>query len=96
MKAVFRTWKSDGSPFLLLPEQPADPFGRFCTSVDQFGHGGADYGHCIAQSRPATAAEVDRLWGHLRNLDYRPEELQPVRRVPFTVHQARHEAARAI
>ena len=55
---VIRVWK--GNPddvFALFPTDPADNYGRYCTSYQHVGqHSSADYGHCIRQSRPATNA----------------------------------------
>ena len=55
--------------YALLPEIPASP--GCVTSYQHIGqHGAADYGHCIATSRPATPEEYADLAAELRQIGY--------------------------
>jgi len=75
---VIRVWKGDDSDvFALFPADPADHYGHFCTSYQHIGqHAGADYAHCIANSRPATRREAAPLLAELRRIGYRPRVLK--------------------
>jgi hypothetical protein len=75
---VIRVWKGDDSDvFALFPVDPADNYGRLCTSYQHIGqHAGADYGHCIANSRPAKCREAAPLLAELRRIGYRPHVLK--------------------
>jgi hypothetical protein len=75
---VIRVWKGDPDDvFALFPTDPADIYGHYCTSYQHVGqHGGADYYHCIRNSRPATKAEARPLLAELRRIGYRPRVLQ--------------------
>ncbi len=75
---VLRVWKGDPDDvFALFPTDPADNYGRYCTSYQHIGqHGSADYCHCIRNSRPATKAEARPLLIDLRRIGYRPHVLQ--------------------
>jgi len=64
---VFRTWRRGGGVLALFPAWPTDLDGRHCAAYEHIGqHGGADYAHCIRQSRPARAAEYRELARELR------------------------------
>ena len=75
---VIRVWKGDDSDvFALFPADPADNYGRLCTSYQHIGqHAGADYGHCTANSRPAKCREAAPLLAELRRIGYRPHVLK--------------------
>jgi hypothetical protein len=75
---VIRVWKGDDSDvFALFPADPADNYGRLCTSYQHIGqHAGADYGHCIANSRPAKCREAAPLLAELRRIGYQPHVLK--------------------
>ncbi len=71
-RVVFRVWRDKASDvFALFPELPADTVGRLCTSYAHVGqHGGADYGYCIRQSRPARPEEYADLAAELTTIGY--------------------------
>jgi len=75
---VIRVWKGDDADvFALFPADPADNYGHLCTSYQHIGqHAEADYGHCIANSRPATVREATPLLAELRRIGYRPHVLK--------------------
>ena len=75
---VIRVWKGDPDDvFALFPTDPADNYGRYCTSYQHIGqHGSADYYHCIRNSRPAKKAEARPLLTELRRIGYRPRVLK--------------------
>jgi len=75
---VIRVWKGDDTDvFALFPTDPADNYGRLCTSYQHIGqHAGAEYGHCIANSRPAKCREAAPLLAELRRIGYRPHVLK--------------------
>jgi hypothetical protein len=85
---VIRVW--NGNPndvFALFPTLPADRYGHLCTSYQSIGqHSAADYGHCIDNSRPATATEAQPLLTELRRIGYQPHVLK---RATYRHHQAR-------
>lgn len=91
---VIRVWNGDPDDvFALFPADPADAFGRYCTSYQHVGqHSSADYGHCIANSRPATKAEARPLLSELRRIGYRPRVLK---RAVRRHHDQRLQTARA-
>lgn len=92
---VIRVWKSDPDDvFALFPTDPADNYGRYCTSYQHVGqHGSADYHHCIRNSRPATRREAATLLAELRRIGYRPHVLQRAARCH---HDQRLSAARGV
>lgn len=75
---AIRVWKGDPDDvFALFPTDPADNYGRYCTSYQHIGqHSGADYYHCIRNSRPATKTEARPLLTELRRIGYRPRVLK--------------------
>ena len=75
---VIRVWNGDPDDvFALFPTDPADNYGHLCTSYQHIGqHAGADYGHCIANSRPAKRREAALLLAELRCIGYRPHVLK--------------------
>ena len=88
---LIRVWKGDPDDvFALFPTDPADNYGHFCTCYQHVGqHGSADYGHCIASSRPATKAEARPLLQELRRIGYRPRVI----RRASPLHRAQRQAA---
>ena len=92
---LIRVWKGDPDDvFALFPTDPADNYGHFCTCYQHVGqHGSADYGHCIASSRPATKAEARPLLQELRRIGYRPRVLQ---RASRRHHDERLSIARGV
>ncbi len=95
---ILRVWTAagigDGDVFAHFPVLPADAAGRLCTSYQTVGqHDGADYAHCIRQSRPATKAEARELLAELRRVGYNPKVFQ---RATWAMHTARGELARQL
>jgi hypothetical protein len=92
---VIRVWNGDPDDvFALFPTDPADTYGRYCTSYQHVGqHGGADYYHCIRNSRPATKAEAGPLLTELRRIGYRPRVLK---RAARRHHDQRLATARGV
>ena len=90
---IIRVWKGDDSDvFALLPVLPADNYGDLCTSYQHVGqHSGADYRHCMSNSRPATAAEAADLLAELRAIGYNP---RACRRATRAMHQRCRDLAR--
>ena len=75
---IFRKWRGDCHPgeriFALFPFIPADVNGFLCTSYAHVGqHGGANYNHCIAKSRPAKPEEYADLLNELYQIGYNPQ-----------------------
>ena len=70
---VFRVDKTKdfkGTVFALFPHEVCDFKGNV-TSYQHVGqHGGANYGHCIATSRPATEKEYADLKKELEGFGY--------------------------
>ena len=92
---VIRVWRNDPDDvFALFPTDPADNFGRYCTSYQHVGqHSSADYHHCIRNSRPATRREAVPLLTELRRIGYRPHVLK---RATGRHHDQRLSAARGV
>jgi hypothetical protein len=92
---VIRVWNGDPDDlFALFPTDPADIYGHLCTSYQHIGqHGGADYHHCIRNSRPATKTEARPLLIELRRIGYRPRVLK---RASPRHHDERLAAARGV
>jgi len=92
---VIRVWKGEPDDvFALFPTDPADNYGRYCTSYQHVGqHSSADYGHCIRQSRPATRREAAPLLKELRTIGYRPRVLK---RAARRHHDQRLSTARGV
>ena len=92
---VIRVWNgASGDVFALFPTLPADTIGRLCTSYQHIGqHDGADYQHCIRNSRPATKAEARELLAELRQRGYNPKVFQ---RATWAMHAAREKLARQL
>jgi hypothetical protein len=92
---VIRVWKGDSDDvFALFPTDPADNYGRYCTSYQHVGqHGSADYDHCIRNSRPASRREAAPLLTELRRIGYRPHVL---RRASRRHHDERLSTARGV
>ena len=60
-QVIFRA-DSDGDVFALFPNIKADNAGRYVQSYQHIGqHSAADYGLCIANSRPAKPDEFAAL-----------------------------------
>ena len=88
---VFRMFP-DGDIIALFPTIPADLNGH-CLSYQHVGqHGAADYGHVIANSRPARPAECADLVGELIGIGY---AVRPVRRASRRMHEERRSGTRA-
>ena len=69
---MFRVWRRGGGVLALFPAWPTDLDGRYCAAYEHIGqHGGADYTHCIRQSRPACRAEYASLAKELREIGHR-------------------------
>lgn len=69
VRVIFRVWDDDGEVLALFPDLPASPGN--CTSYAHVGqHSAADYGHCIAKSRPATVEEYSQLANELQQIGY--------------------------
>lgn len=67
---VFRVWEG-GVVIALMPGQPADTEGRYCTSYEHVGqHGGADYRGVLQRSRPARPEEYADLLAELTTAPY--------------------------
>ena len=78
-EVVFRTWRKGGTVLALFPG--IDAGNGMCQSYEHVGqHGGADYAHCIAQTRPATLAEYAELQAELCARGY--DDLRVCRRRP--------------
>jgi len=83
---IFRV-DDEGEVFALFPELPADAQGRYCTSYVHVGqHGSADYRHCIAHSRTATADEYADLFLELERRGY---HLDVQQRATAMMHERR-------
>lgn len=66
---IFRVWRDSGDVFALFPDH--DEGGGLCSAFQHVGqHSGANYGSCIAQSRPATAVEYAPLKAELEAAPY--------------------------
>ena len=88
---VFRC-DPDGGVFALLPEDPADEYGRLCTSYEHIGqHGAANYRSCIERSRPATPVEYADLLEEMTRIGYRVTVRQ---REPAGARDRRRDEAR--
>ena len=70
---IFRVDKSKdfkGTVFALFPHECSDHKGNV-TSYQHLGqHGGADYGYCMATSRPAKESEYSDLKREMEGLGY--------------------------
>jgi hypothetical protein len=81
---LIRVWNDrmpNGDPdiFALMPYIPATD--NLVTCYQQSGgHAGADYGRCIAESRPATPKEAAPLLKALQNIGYAPRVIGRVSR----------------
>lgn len=92
---VIRVWKGDPDDvFALFPADPADNYGRYCSSYQHVGqHGSADYDHCIRNSRPAMWREAVPLLRELQRIGYLPRVLK---RASRRHHEERLSAARGV
>lgn len=72
---IFRKWKSEPKTVIaFFPEIPADISGKQILSYEHIGqHGGADYNHCIAITRPAKKEEYENLKKELEQIGYNME-----------------------
>lgn len=76
---VFRTFKSGGTVIALFPWE--DWGFNNCASYMHVGqHGGADYVHCIAVSRPTPPTEYGNLLNELVQIGY--DDLKIFKRKP--------------
>ncbi len=67
---IFRKWPC-GDVLALFPQVPADLNGALCASYEHVGqHGGADYYHCIAKTKPALPSEYATLKAELEKIGY--------------------------
>jgi hypothetical protein len=86
---VFRVDR-EGEVFALFPTLAADPSGNV-TSYQHIGqHCAADYGLCIAKSKPATPAQYAAL---AEELTVRGYSLRVVRRQSAAMRKARGQYA---
>jgi hypothetical protein len=68
-RVVFRFWRESYDVIALFPDIPET--GGACMSYEHVGqHGGADYSHVVAQSRPATPEEYAPLKRELESIGY--------------------------
>lgn len=74
-----RDWK--GTVFALFPHDVCDRMGNVTHYQHVGQHSGADYLHCIANSRPATEEEARSLRAELESIGY---ELNVVKRRNYT------------
>ena len=66
---VFRKYKDDGAILALFPAEPYNH--NQCMSYQHVGqHGGADYGHCISATIPASESEYGLLKRELEQIGY--------------------------
>lgn len=74
VKVVLRRWR-DGDLIALMPEEPADEYGRTISSYMHVGqHGEAQYEHVISQTQPV-------LWWGPDELDF----LDELKRIGYDV-----------
>jgi hypothetical protein len=87
---IFRKWPN-GDIIALMPELPGTHDPRTCTSYEHIGqHSAADYAHCIAATKRATAAECLDLARELRQVGYK---LAVRDRATAKMHATRRAAA---
>lgn len=61
-----------GNLFALMPEIPADNYGEYCTAYERvWQHSMADYGLCMARSRPAPPEDYADLLIELEQRGYK-------------------------
>ena len=68
-RTIFRKWP-EGDILALFPDLDHG-YGGICVSYQHIGqHGGADYQHCIAATKPATPQEYAELASELTSIGY--------------------------
>ena len=95
VKVVLRRWR-DGDLIALMPEEPADEWGRTISSYMHVGqHGAAAYEHVISQTRPVLWWDQDVLdfLDELKRIGYDVDVRQ---RCTPEMRAAREAAAKAL
>ena len=91
MKVIFRKLRCDGSIIALFPEVPWDPEENTVTSYMHVGqHGGANYQHIIAKTRPACEDEYRPLLAELKSIGYDDLHMMKRYRPRFNQSQILH------
>ena len=68
-RVIFRKWRDNGDILALFPD--IEHSSTSILSYEHVGqHGGADYGGCIARTKPATPKEYESLRAELESIGY--------------------------
>ena len=91
---VFRRWKHCDEIIALFPAVPANNSGTLCQSYEHVGqHGGANYGHCIGLTWPASEKELRPLALELERIGYLLRIVKHSKKATDTMNMVRKAAA---